>query len=114
MRTKFTTTINKDVLKKLKMKTIESNLKNVNQVIEALVNNFLDYLDEDGNINANFSNNDKEEIEELLQEMKVYLKTKKETQKQTDKQINNKKNELSETEKEIEKGLDDFMNHMKF
>lgn len=49
-RKDFSTTLDEDVVRKIKLKVINSNkFTAMNELIEFLVNNFIDHIDDDGN-----------------------------------------------------------------
>lgn len=103
IRKKFTTQLDINVLEKLNQKAKNSNFGSANKVIEALVNNFLRFLDDDGNIDFKKDDLPAPILKSLLNNFAEYLGDKGFT-----------KSELTEdAKKETERQLDNFINSFK-
>ena len=76
IRKKLTTQLDINVLDRLKQKAQSSNYVYVNKVIEALVNNFLRFLDDDGNIDFKKDELPAPVLKSLLNNFVVYLSDK--------------------------------------
>lgn len=124
-RKKFTTQLSEDILANLSAKSKRGSFGSVNKVIEALATNFLDYMDDEGNIKVEFFTRNglpQPVIKALLRNFAMFLdENEQRDSAQTQAVISNSTDssrdsskEMSEASKrEIEGQLDSFLNSFK-
>ena len=125
-RKKFTTAIDENILAELSSRAKRGNFGTVNKVIESLANNFLQYLDDEGNIKLNFfaqSVNDLPQpvVKELLQNFAIFLKQGNSTSDPFEavtlknRTVNHSDREdLDDEQRKTEQNVDNFLNNQKF
>lgn len=113
IRKKFTTQLDINVLEKLNQKAQNGNYGYVNKVIEALVNNFLRFLDDDGNIDFKKDELPAPVLKSLLNNFAVYLSDKGFAMQEKKDEIKAESELSDDVKKETEKQLDSFINSFK-
>jgi hypothetical protein len=113
IRKKFTTQLDINVLEKLNQKAQNSNFGSANKVIEALVNNFLRFLDDDGNIDFKKDDLPAPILKSLLNNFAEYLSDKGFAMQEKKTEVDTKSELTEDAKKETERQLDNFINSFK-
>jgi hypothetical protein len=113
IRRKFTTQLDINVLEKLNQKAQNSNFGSANKVIEALVNNFLRFLDDDGNIDFKKDDLPAPILKSLLNNFAEYLSDKGFAMQEKKTEVDTKSELTEDAKKETERQLDNFINSFK-
>lgn len=113
IRKKFTTQLDINVLEKLKQKAKNSIFGTANKVIEALVNNFLRFLDDDGNIDFKMDDLPAPILKSLLNNFTEYLSDKGFAMQEKKPEVDTKSELTEDAKKETERQLDNFINSFK-